>query len=282
MNPTHDQNNATAQPIRNLEESAGYLAGLFSDADRFRAWIATAASTASQPLPLDAGSEPDGYTVTETGREALDEASAVEAPGTAPRVLRSAALYLERHGWIQGAYYDATEGVFTPAACLVGAIGMVCYGGPVDAPAQHFDDPGFLDFEEAVLHLDRFLLVEDGSESYEFNDAKGRRVEDVTHVLRQAADSPAEELIDAIRAIETHNADMAALAELLTPAGIWGETADQPNRAGHVDYPHTPGTLYDCPACEADCFCADGFRCVHCALEDEQNTGPGVDGGDSK
>jgi hypothetical protein len=74
---------------------------------------------------------------------------------------------------------------------------MVCYGGPVDAPAQHFDDPGFLDFEEALLHLDRYLMVEDGSESYEFNDAKGRQAEDVCRVLRDAASRPAEELIDA-------------------------------------------------------------------------------------
>jgi hypothetical protein len=117
-------------------------------------------------------------------------------------VLRSAALYLERHGWIQGAYYDGTAGVFTPAACLVGAIGMVCYGGPCEAPAQLFDDPGFLDFEEAVLHLDRYLLVEDGSESYEFNDAPGRRVEDVLMVLRDAASRPVEELIDALRAAQ--------------------------------------------------------------------------------
>jgi hypothetical protein len=214
-----------------------------------------------------------GYALTEAGHNVLTMAPAGEAPGTAARVLRSTALYLERYGWIQGAYYDTTSPTFTPAACLVGGIGMVCYGGPVDAPAQHFDDPGFLDFEEAVLHLDRYLLVEDGSESYEFNDARGRRLEDVTHVLRQAAATPAEELIDAIRVIDAKNADVAAIAELLTPCGIWGE---QPKPVDHVDYPHHPGTLYDCPACEATCFCTDGFQCVHCALDAEQ----AADGGD--
>jgi hypothetical protein len=172
---------------------------------------------------LGGKAEPVGYALTDAAHAVLDEAPAVEAPGTAARVLRAATLYLERYGWIQGAYYDATAASFTPAACMVGAIGMVCYGGPVDAPAQHFDDPGFLDFEEAVLHLDRYLLVEDGSESYEFNDAKGRRVEDVLHALRQAADTTAEELIDAIRAIDQKNTDIAAIAQLLTPCGIWGE-----------------------------------------------------------
>jgi hypothetical protein len=199
---------------------------------------------------------------------------------TTARVLWDAATYLEQHGWIQGAYYDATSGSFTPPACLVGAIGMVCYGGPVDAPAQHFDDPGFLDFEAAVLHLDRYLLAENSSESYEFNDAKGRRLEDVTHVLRDAATRPAEELIDALRAIDQQNAANAALAQLLVPSGAFVGTTDTPDPSNHADYPHSPGTLYDCPACEAECFCDDGFQCVHCALEEEQNPGSGTDGGD--
>ena len=154
---------------------------------------------------------------------------------------------------------------------------MVCYGGPVDAPAQHFDDPGFLDFEEAVLHLDRYLLVEDGSESYEFNDAKGRRVDDVTARAAAGGGHPGR------RADRRHpghrrarTPDMAVLVDLLKPCGIWGETPDQPTPVEHVDYPHTPGTLYDCPACEAECFCADGFQCVHCALQAEQDPGAGV------
>jgi hypothetical protein len=153
------------------------------------------------------------------------EATSAEAPGTAARVLRSAALYLERHGWIQGAYYDSTSGTFTPPACMVGAIGMVCYGGPVDAPAQHFDDPGFLDFEEAVLHLDRLLLVEDGSESYGFNDDRGRTLADVTYVLRRAASTPAEELIDALKATDAADARLNALL---------AECADSATTAGGV------------------------------------------------
>jgi hypothetical protein len=178
---------------------------------------------------IDQHGYPAGYFVTDWGLAALAVTST-----TAAQVLRNAALYLERHGWIQGAYYDATSQVFTPAACMVGAIGMVCYGGPVDAPAQHFDDPGFLDFEEAVLHLDRYLLVEDGSESYEFNDARGRTVADVLHALRQAADTPAHELIDAIRAIDATNAGVAAIGESLKPGGIWGDPASAPADGGDV------------------------------------------------
>ena len=166
-----------------------------------------------EPIPVVLIPPPVGQDITE-----LQEPPAC--------VLRSAADYLERHGWIQGSYYDAASGVFAPPACMVGAIGMVCYGGPVDAPAQHFDDPGFLDFEQAVLHLDRYLLVaEDGTESYEFNDARGRTVEQVMDVLRKAAAVQVDELIDALRAIDAKNADVAVLVELLKPCGIWGDTA---------------------------------------------------------
>jgi hypothetical protein len=200
--PTHPTDTATT-------DLAAELVGLLTDDTRFRAWIAQAtASAAPQPAVPDPV-EGDGYTVTATGLRALTDAG--EAPGTAALVLRLAALYLQRHGWVQGAYYDMSTSCFTPAADVVGAIGMVCYGGPVDAPAQHFDDPGFLDFEEAVLHLDRYLLVMDGSQAYEFNDATGRTVADVIAVLRKAAAVPAEELIDALRLVHADDARRAHL-----------------------------------------------------------------------
>jgi hypothetical protein len=217
MNPTHDQNQTTAEPRRAATFDLG---GLPTDDLRFRTWLATAVAKEIRPAAKP-DTDRDHYVVTDAGGQPLaDSETDGEAPGTAASVLRSAAVYLERHGWIQGAYYDATSTAFTPAACTVGAIGMVCYGGPVDAPAQHFDDPGYLDFEEAVLHLDRYLLVEDGSESYEFNDAKGRQLADVLRVLRQAADTPADELIGAIRVIDAKNPEMATLAALLTPCGL--------------------------------------------------------------
>ena len=182
------------------------------------------ASACPQPAP--------GYILTDAGRHALAATDAHQAPGTAARVLRSAARYLERYGWIQGAYYDATAGSFTPAACTVGAIGMVCYGGPVDAPALNHDDPGFGDFERALLHLDRYLLVEDGSTAYEFNDARGRTADDVIRTLRRAAAVPAAELVDAPRVINASDADLAALAELLQPCGTWGDASAAPTCGG--------------------------------------------------
>lgn len=41
----------------------------------------------------------------------------------------------------------------------------------------------------------------------------------------------------------------------------------------HADYPHNPGALYDCPACESRCFCqALGYtsQCVFCAIRAEE------------
>ena len=228
MNPTQNQNH-TPQTRRGTDGPAGWLAGLLTDGSRFRTRLAAATTTAAQPVSL--GEVPHAAAHCENGGQP-HLGPCVEAPGTAARVLQSAAVYLERHGWIQGAYYDSTTGSFAPPACLVGAIAMVCYGGPVDAPAQHFDDPGFLDFEAAVLHLDRYLLAEDGSESYDFNDARGRTADQVTEVLRNAAARPAHELIDAIRAIDAKNAANATLAELVTPGGIWANSVPASSDGG--------------------------------------------------
>lgn len=207
MNPTHDTNPRHVDPLDGVD-AAAYFVGLLTGADQFHAWLATAPATASQPQLSDT----DVFDLTDAGRQAV-----ADQPDTAAaRVLRCAALYLERHGWIQGAYYDVTTTVFTPAADMVGAIAMACYGGPVEAPAQMFDHPEFLDFEQAVLHLDRWLLVQDGSESYEFNDAHGRRKADVIAALRQAAATSQDELVDALRALDQHD-ELADRARALTP-----------------------------------------------------------------
>jgi hypothetical protein len=109
-------------------------------------------------------------------------------PLTPASTLRAAGRYLSQRGWIQGAYYDATSGSFTPPACMVGAIGSVCYGGPVDAPATHYRAPGYPDFEAALAQLDAYLTIRYGELAYEYNDAKGRIAPEVIAVLNAAAD----------------------------------------------------------------------------------------------
>lgn len=41
----------------------------------------------------------------------------------------------------------------------------------------------------------------------------------------------------------------------------------------HSDYPHEPGRLYDCPACESQCLCTGlqgHTQCVFCVLSGEE------------
>lgn len=46
----------------------------------------------------------------------------------------------------------------------------------------------------------------------------------------------------------------------------WKGVEDCLKNAGHNPYPHTPGALHDCQACEEECFCeGEAFSCVYCA-----------------
>jgi hypothetical protein len=108
---------------------------------------------------------------------------------TPAQTLRDAALYLRRYGWIQGCYFDQSATVFTPAADVVAAIGFACYGGPCEQPELNYLDPGFGDFNYALLVLSDYLQRCYGTnDPYAFNDAKGRRAGEVTKVLEEAAD----------------------------------------------------------------------------------------------
>jgi hypothetical protein len=36
----------------------------------------------------------------------------------------------------------------------------------------------------------------------------------------------------------------------------------------HDDYPHYPGSMYGCAACESECFYVDSLNpCLHCDIE---------------
>jgi hypothetical protein len=126
---------------------------------------------------------------------------------------------------------------------------MVCYGSPVDLPAQMFDHPAFARFESAVAYLDDHIGRTGGDEhytAYGFNDERGRTVDEVLRAIAAAA--------------EEYDARHP-------------ETAADPATVPHVDYPHEPGTLYDCPACESTCHCGwgEGPVCVHCAIKAESS-----------
>lgn len=45
-----------------------------------------------------------------------------------------------------------------------------------------------------------------------------------------------------------------------------------PAQPSHSTYPHHPGYLYDCEACEAECHCATGnSQCIWSGHDNEEN-----------
>ncbi|MGY0004120.1 DUF6197 family protein [Micromonospora sp. I033] len=133
---------------------------------------------------------------------------ATQKPPTTEQVtpadlLRMAALYLRRHGWHQGTYYNALfpADFLTPPACAAGAIGIACAGRKV----EHFSqlDGGtladylatlaaFVDYLDAFHPL--FLVDEDGFvidehiSPYSWNDDPTRTADQVIAALESAAD----------------------------------------------------------------------------------------------
>ncbi|NJP30677.1 DUF6197 family protein [Micromonospora thermarum] len=123
------------------------------------------------------------------------------APVTPADLLRMAALYLRRHGWHQGTYYNTTPDTLTPPACAAGAIGIACAGHRVEHFAQ-LDPDALADYLATlgalVDYLDAFhplfLVDEDGfvidehTSPYSWNDDPARNAEQVITALEAAAD----------------------------------------------------------------------------------------------
>ncbi|MFI6331876.1 hypothetical protein ACIBBG_26645 [Micromonospora chersina] len=123
------------------------------------------------------------------------------APVTPADLLRMAALYLRRHGWHQGTYYNSTTDSLTPPACAAGAIGIACAGHRVEHFAQLDPDAladylaalgAFVDYLDAFYPL--FLVDEDGfvidehTSPYSWNDDPARTAGQVITALDAAAD----------------------------------------------------------------------------------------------
>lgn len=55
-------------------------------------------------------------------------------------------------------------------------------------------------------------------------------------------------------------------------SGLWLRTAREHSGPRHADYPHEPGYLIGCPACESECHC-DGYS-AECVFDGEHNAKP--------
>jgi hypothetical protein len=107
--------------------------------------------------------------------------------------LRAAALYLRRHGWTRGGYYQRDAGPFPPA-CALGAIGMAVHGRTCDTPFFTGTVRARQRFERAYEVLDAYLadtVTEQPGygDVGTWNDAPGRTHDDVVMALQAAADA---------------------------------------------------------------------------------------------
>ncbi|MFI7213141.1 hypothetical protein ACIBP4_01080 [Micromonospora maritima] len=133
---------------------------------------------------------------------------ATQHPATGVQVtpadlLRMAALYLRRHGWHQGTYYNALfpAGFLTPPACAAGAIGIASAGHKVEHFSQLDPDTladylaamaafvDYLDNFAPVFHIDEDgYLLDEHTSPYSWNDDPTRTAEQVITALESAAD----------------------------------------------------------------------------------------------
>jgi hypothetical protein len=120
---------------------------------------------------------------------------------TPAQTLRDAALYLERHGWIQGELYGDHIAVIPPA-CAVGAIRCALFGSPivtatyeqttqadpiVGVLAHHLHDTG----NDTPPDTDEWGPTPWDSPNAiitDWNDASGRTADEVIATLRAVAD----------------------------------------------------------------------------------------------
>ncbi len=124
--------------------------------------------------------------IDQDGHPAVNPWSDELVPATVAATLRHAARYLSRNGWVQHSYYRMTAKL-NPAACIVGALGMVCYGSPVEDPLGQFGMPGFAEFEAAYAYLEDFVSVAYGYGVFAYNDTPGRTTATVIAELSRAA-----------------------------------------------------------------------------------------------
>lgn len=126
---------------------------------------------------------------------------AIVAVTTPAATLRDAALYLERHGWTQGLFFDlASDGPFPPA-CAMGAIRMAVYGSTsADTDTINSVQPALVvnTYRHFAGYLDPVLIADldqrpDASYSAsdiigDWNDCADRTAAEVITILRDAAD----------------------------------------------------------------------------------------------
>lgn len=106
-------------------------------------------------------------------------------------ILRAAATYLQRHGWVQGRYYATTNRPH-PKACALGAI-AICTHGQIHTDPDDPLLPAAEDYQQAITTLACHLNLEpDGGQGpaqlvCEYNDDPTHTADHITAALNAAA-----------------------------------------------------------------------------------------------
>jgi hypothetical protein len=200
-------------------------------------------------------------------------------------VLRAAAGYLHQFGWWQGDLFDDPDRS-TPCACPVGAIRMAVVGTP-DVAVEHLRADVLAVFNAAVAVLADHLISQHDQPApvapygvlfpgdleqvvARWNDHPDRNVGQVLAALHGAADEwdrihTTTDLSDSYELDLVEQGGACGLCGAPGGAPYCNGCTEPAQESTHADYPHRPGALYDCPACETVCFCDEGFQCVSCA-----------------
>ena len=116
-------------------------------------------------------------------------------------LLRGAALYLTRHGWEQGEFFDLMFEDAFPPACSLGAINICAHGRPILCSDDAAEDPNtdaairamrvlaaYLD-PDYVQNVDIFAYVGSAIDIVSgWNDHEDRTMAEVIETLTDAAD----------------------------------------------------------------------------------------------
>jgi len=315
MNPTQKQVTDAVTPRRDAEADPAAM----SDAD-FARWCEAQDARAAESYGEQQRDAYLAYHEAKDGAEmdAVEANAAPAVPTSAVEVdepratLLATGRYLFTHGWIQQDYY-ANSGSLHPAACLVGALAMVSYGYPAEAPAENFSHPAFDTFEAAMCRLGGFLTHTYGrdlGDVYTFNDTPGRNVGEVLTMLHDAAmsdpglwvprccdgqrceldpDEPVAVIGDPITgddfAVERVYRCMVCQNRYYVEAfndndrdTLWKAYRFRLDELQHHGEPHVPGTSDDCLTCDGYCYCTADRTCVNHLHTVDAEDWPSLDG----
>jgi hypothetical protein len=119
---------------------------------------------------------------------------------TPAELLRGAALYLTRHGWLQGDFFDLLAEAAFPPACSLGAINICAHGRPIlgsdDTAEDAHTDAAIRAIRMFAASLDPEYAATAGTPYgtsaidvvSDWNDHDGRTLDDVITALTDAAD----------------------------------------------------------------------------------------------